>query len=444
MTRSSQKSKRVSWASDLNLRQIRLFLSEDSPSQVGVGAQDNLQSKTSWILHSSGAGSDVQLPPGFEGSHSSDQSKKEVFQIPLVKWERPPKFLLNPHWQVVAGEQTEEAEVQKQRELRVLEAIYPRPSAIPSSPSVSSELEELPRPDNQIPIVPVTPIEEEDVTLPSSDPPTTSTSSQMQTLPVSSSQGFPPQPQNNMRATPQPRNLPGVEPDVVAAASAAFTAIMKSNEQGSLIDRDLLIKILNNPELIGKLIKDYGTSNNTSQGLPVHNSSLPTNMSVAQSVPPLGYGNRVEQKTPFSATPTSGYYQPVTNAMAPTMHPVPPVPAMKQPVKDIFYYKSLIQQHGGEKPETITQDQQFPQFVDHRQSDPLQNQQVAREGKTKSKKPCLYFNSSRGCKNGATCGFQHDVSVQQRNGVNQEAPNAKRMKVDRETGRTLDRNLNGM
>lgn len=34
-------------------------------------------------------------------------------------------------WQVVAGDESEEAEIQNQREMRVLEAVYPRPSAIP-------------------------------------------------------------------------------------------------------------------------------------------------------------------------------------------------------------------------------------------------------------------------------------------------------------------------
>lgn len=454
--RSSQKWKRVSWASDVNLCQIRLFLSEESPSQVGLGAQDNLQVKTSWILHSSGAGSDDQLPPGFEGSHSNDQLKKELFQIPLVKWKCPPKFVLNPHWQVVAGEENKEAEVQMQREMRVLEAIYPRPSAIPTSPSVSSELEELPCLEHQIPIVPLTPIEEEDVAQPSSDPLATSTGSQLQTIPVSSSQGIPLKPQSNILTPPQPRNsnersaggvVPGAEPDVVAAASAAFTAIMKSSEQGSLIDRDLLIKILHNPELIGKWLTDYGMSSN-SQALPVR-SSVAMNLAAAQSGPPLGYVHRGEPTTPFSGPPTSGFFQPVTNAVVPTLHQPPsagivktPAAVMKAPVKDIFYYKSLIQQHGGEKPET--HEQTIPQFVDHQhagsKTDQLQSPQVARDSKTKNKKPCIYFNSSRGCKNGANCAYHHDMAVQQRIGIIQEAPSAKRMKIDREiTGRTYER-----
>lgn len=41
------------------------------------------------------------------------------------------QFEVNSAWRVVAGEESREAETQNQREMRVLEAIYPRPSAIP-------------------------------------------------------------------------------------------------------------------------------------------------------------------------------------------------------------------------------------------------------------------------------------------------------------------------
>lgn len=49
--------------------------------------------------------------------------------------------MLDLSWQVVAGEESEESEVQSQREVRVLEAVYPRASAIPPKyeTSLSSE-----------------------------------------------------------------------------------------------------------------------------------------------------------------------------------------------------------------------------------------------------------------------------------------------------------------
>lgn len=73
----------------VTFKQVRLFLSEDSPSQVGLDSQDHLQAKTSWPLHSSGTGSDDILPPGFEGAHPANQLQTKLSQIPQVKWIRP-------------------------------------------------------------------------------------------------------------------------------------------------------------------------------------------------------------------------------------------------------------------------------------------------------------------------------------------------------------------
>lgn len=39
--------------------------------------------------------------------------------------------MLNLTWRVVVGEESQEVEVENQREMRVLEAVYPRASAIP-------------------------------------------------------------------------------------------------------------------------------------------------------------------------------------------------------------------------------------------------------------------------------------------------------------------------
>lgn len=75
------------------MKQVRLFLSEDSPSQVGLSAQDDLQAKTSLLLHPSSGGSDGNLPPGFEGSHPSSQLQMKLSQIPLIRWTNPPKVI---------------------------------------------------------------------------------------------------------------------------------------------------------------------------------------------------------------------------------------------------------------------------------------------------------------------------------------------------------------
>ena len=76
---------------NLFIKQVRLFLSEECPSQVGSDAQDHLQAKTSLLVHPGGAGSDDILPPGFEGTQSLNQTQIKPSQIPVIKWTNPVK-----------------------------------------------------------------------------------------------------------------------------------------------------------------------------------------------------------------------------------------------------------------------------------------------------------------------------------------------------------------
>ena len=53
--------------------------------------------------------------------------------------------------------------------------------------------------------------------------------------------------------------------------------------------------------------------------------------------------------------------------------------------------------------------------------------------KFKSKKPCIYFGTPRGCRNGSDCPYQHDMSNRGEAGkVLMAQQNAKRLKVGRE------------
>lgn len=72
-------------------QQVRLFLSEECPSQVGMGAQDHLQAKASWASHPSSIMSDDNLPPGFEGTQPVNHFMTQLSQIPVIKWRCPPK-----------------------------------------------------------------------------------------------------------------------------------------------------------------------------------------------------------------------------------------------------------------------------------------------------------------------------------------------------------------
>ncbi|KAJ0674705.1 putative transcription factor C3H family [Helianthus annuus] len=297
--RGLQKSKRVSWASDLNLCQVKLFLSDESPSQVGLGGQDHLQAKDSWSWHSGGASSDDNLPPGFEGIQPANLLQNKLSQIPVIQWKCPSRFILDPTWQVAAGEESKEVQVESQREMRMLEAIYPRPSAVPPNPAPAMGADELYYSDQHTPVIPVTPIEDEDTA-----------------------------------------------PDTHYAP----------------------------PNRVGPV--------------PVH---VPAPVSVPNLQTPL-----------------------------PPLPEVNPNPPAK---KDINYYKSLIQQHGGDKPEAVNNNNNNS------------SNQKTRDMKPKSNKPCIYFNSSRGCRHGANCVFQHDSSSSSSQRINnslQDAQSAKRMKMDRE------------
>ncbi|XP_071685859.1 zinc finger CCCH domain-containing protein 6-like [Rutidosis leptorrhynchoides] len=419
--RGLQKSKRVSWASDLNLCQVKLFLSDESPSQVGLGGQDHLQAKESWPWHPAGAASDDNLPPGFEGLQPTNSLQNKLSQIPLIQWRCPIRFVLDPAWQVAAGEESKEVYFESQREMRVLEAVYPRPSAVPPNPASPMRPDESYYNDQNTPKIPITPIEDEDV-IPA-DPSSSSSSSMA-----------PPTTTNGLAT---PGMVPGVEPDVVSAAYSALNTAMSNTTQGNLIDPNLLIKLLSDPSLLEKLVSTHAPSTSSQQSQspqPPPMPKLPPAVSLAE--PPLPVHPRPTQLS-FSAPSSSSntHYQlqsragpvhvpvplPVSVSISASnlqSHPLPPVEVNPNASakKDINYYKSLIQQHGGEKPETVNNN-----------NNNSNNVQKTRDMKPKIMKPCIYFNSARGCRNGANCVFQHE-----RVSSLPEAQSAKRMKMDRE------------
>ncbi|PON99487.1 Zinc finger, CCCH-type [Trema orientale] len=285
----SRTLKRVSWAPGLDLCQVKLFSSEDCPAKVGMNSQDDLQAKSTWTLPSNTKGSN-DLPPGFELGFAVGQSGMELSYIPRIQWKCPPKIVPTPAWQVVSGEESEEVKHQKLREMRVLEAVYPRFSAIPPSPSVSLEVENEYYDDNQTPLVSLTPIEEEespDTPFDKATPVNTTLSSRQPSLPqvllpsgthVSKLDSH----SMNPLASTQPSSakLPDLGADVVATTYTALAAFMTCSKSGNLIDTDLLIKILNDPKMIANLM-------NNGQPHAANTGSAPLSVSqtVSSSVP---------------------------------------------------------------------------------------------------------------------------------------------------------------
>ncbi|CAI9753397.1 unnamed protein product [Fraxinus pennsylvanica] len=473
----SKKSKRVNWASDVSLCQVRLFLLEESPSQVGVETQDHLQAKTLRSVQTGSILSDDNLPPGFEGLQRGNLWRNKLSQLPLIKWRCPSRFEVDGVWRVVAGEESKEVEAQNHREMRVLEAIYPRLSSIPPNPSVSAGIEDSSQIDHNTVLIPITPIEDEDAALEAPlafmESNTAPMASQPQILTnETSSSWVSGSTDPHAYEIPETSGDPCVQPDIVAAAHAALTAAMSKNDQGNLIDHNLLIKILSDPKMIEQLVTNHGTASSTQnvpapsipnvpptgvQNIPfsstqnmtstsTHNfpssSSIklpnPSSSTINRRDPPSAHVTRPELIS-SPATSSRAFFPPSRIGLIPNSRPsapdiiFAPPPSARPPIaKDINYYKSLIQQHGAERQEGLPQfgNQQLGTIQEHL------NVAKSRDPKLKVMRPCIYFNSARGCRNGANCAYLHETSSQPRVSSVSEVQNTKRMKMDGEiTGR---------
>ncbi|XAR73790.1 hypothetical protein NMG60_11007878 [Bertholletia excelsa] len=243
-----------------------------------------------------------------------DSLNWKLSHVPQIKWKCPPKFVPRRDWQMAAGEESKEAETQRHREMRVIEAVYPCPSDIPHSPYQPMDVQEVDLDDSLVPVIPLTAIEEEgavnvqshmtgpqnvslrsspylrvnmqEVNLDDSRIPCIhvtankegavglrSDMAALENASIDSRSEFLAQilaSDNHNKVQPNPPKpspikkpacemLSGSQADVVAAATVAFTAIMKSKELGSLIDTDLLIKLLNDPKMIEKLMNEQRT-----------------------------------------------------------------------------------------------------------------------------------------------------------------------------------------
>ncbi|GLJ17803.1 hypothetical protein SUGI_0311250 [Cryptomeria japonica] len=526
---SRRNMKKVSWAPETNLCQVRLFLAEDAPLQAGqVGVQDQLQAKKRLLWHPMESGFDYDLPPGFGRSVPSQCTPEEPCMEPQTAWRIPPRFVINHSWKVAVGDDSEEIKTQCEREVRFLEAVYPRPSAIPPSPVEPTEpYGELD--DSETALIPLTPIEEEEVGDLEDSTPVFSSHESSQSSGNNSSgvslfggnnihgpllnstamQSF--GDDSNTRAE-EPKNIPTspsnltIEPDVAAAAKAAFFAIMRSNEEGSMIDPDLLIKILRNPQIIQTLSAQPNKNDNTQmEGIPTslpintnvngNESTLkfqhelnPTNICKPQATPSVNPGinksgeilssniqaplnppiseAKVYVTTELGSQPSerlefsNARHMPMSSpALVSSSNGLATSQFMPRPATVVLptssaqvacqtpkgvtvtapmitggpkwtgtqneqYYKSLIQQHGGpNKNDHVNQNGlQYRKELIHQHG---VQQGIERGGqlqpgnlgglcgvdmnKSKFRKPCLYFNSPKGCRRGSSCTFLHEL-----------------------------------
>lgn len=210
-----------------------------------------------------------------------------------------------------------------------------------------------------------------------------------------------------------------------AFLAAALSGLANnSNDQGNMIDRELLLKFLSNPILAEKLAIDYGTitTNNNNININPPPISRPT-----MTMPPSG---------PQYPQPNGNHYPNSRPAQQyPPQNPQGSIPAPGPGHKDFSYYKSLIQQHGGERqePQPPQQYSNNNRYNNQHQEPGMNGHKGRGESKPKVMRPCVYFNSSRGCRHGANCSYQHDPSYQHRAaGAIPDLQTAKRTKFDRE------------
>lgn len=322
----NQVVKRVSWAPQSNLCQVRLFLAEEAPLQSGLADQDHLQAKQSRLWHAYGSGFEGNQLPGI-GNNYTKQNIQEDSIVPVTTWCWPPKFVISPSWQVVAGDESLEVKAQCEREVRNLEAIYPRPSSIPPSPIEPLEPQEN-WCDSDTPMIPLNPIEEDETGELNEVPPLQDfqelgtdlydaigimhnmKAMQPNSTGISSqgcdSVSMVPPSVDQQKQEPLSISKAAAEPDITAAASdaAAFVATAKSKEMGNMIDHDMVLKILSNPQIIETLTSLHRRNNN------IQMDSMPNLQAIdSKHDPPKNPCNVAQDQSPLIISRLQGACQ---------------------------------------------------------------------------------------------------------------------------------------
>ncbi|CAJ1930368.1 unnamed protein product [Sphenostylis stenocarpa] len=240
------------------------------------------------------------------------------------------------------------------------------------------------------------------------------------------------------------------EVDLFAAYATVAAAIMKRNEEQCLIDTNFLLETVNDPIKIGNLIQEYiSTTSTFNTATPTRTVSIPTSCyAPATSSVPLT--TPASKTTPFvsllSPTPEKSTIPSVSLevttldkpvATAPLTKPAstetettntvtkrvekPEAPLQNQRqehlesdassvssqrcVKDVNYYMNLVNDPDDNKKDMRSRNN----FRDSKQS--RNNTTNPEEEKFKIHKPCKYFKTSRGCRNGSNCRYEHERSV---------------------------------
>ncbi|TMW97314.1 hypothetical protein EJD97_005791, partial [Solanum chilense] len=308
----------------------------------------------------------------FERRDCLKKSEERLSSKSLAIWKCPPKFYLNEKWLVVAGEESQEANKQEYRKRRVIEAVFPNKFAIPPNPYNLSDLEQG-YDDSQTPVIRTISIEEEEPT----------------------------------------HDLTNLVAIVVAALQ----------EQGSLIDDNLMVRLLLN------LMNERGMATNVVSGNAAHAGSakfvpltmtkpdIRENKSITYSTSELDLENIKKLISKYGVPYNAGgeisdlvsRYYPTTLKPKLTLSPnVGPSSSMTSH-KDINKYcNSLIKQHG----------EKYESMIDESLQKPIPCRLT----------PCIFFNKPKGCRKGFSCHFLHDIFRKKRSGRTSEGRDTKRLK----------------
>lgn len=224
------------------------------------------------------------------------------------------------------------------------------------------------------------------------------------------------------------------EVDLFAAYATVAAAIMESNEENCLIDVNFLLETVNDPIKIGNLIQDYISATTTTHfdtPTPTRTVTRPTTppsktpafVSLLSPTPEKSKISSVSLETTTTLASGDPLKRPESSKTETTDTVTQPVVSKRKSlskhfqssgsslssqrgvVKDVNYYLNLVGDHDNYKKDFRSRNN----FQDSKK--PRNYTSNPEEAKFKIHKPCKFFKTSRGCRNGSSCPYQHEMSV---------------------------------
>ncbi|KAI5062331.1 hypothetical protein GOP47_0022870 [Adiantum capillus-veneris] len=466
---------------------VRLFAAEDAPSLLGTSVQELYQAKETKFLHAAKPVSESDLPPGFVNFAARQTGSGADLSLGMdsqVQWCCPEKFLLRLAWQVATGSQSMEVFAEQSRQLGVPEATYPHLNLIPASPGEPPETAAEAK-VTDVPEIPVFSVDDEDELEEGFNPGGDvaqnlrkgavkterpgSVSSGPSTSSLSWSAGQVDQGANSIC-------MSNADPNVAAAAAAAY-AVLKAKERGTLVDHDLLIKILTNPILIktllaskqsvGLQLRDLpraaseGVDKDIDLGRSVGNTSLGSNLfglpvslgsktviSASESMPEStnfhawNASSHIGSSRPFLASRADDNFFARTEMQGMGFPPSQMLPNRQDAFKDLMHQHGLERSRieglsrgltemdfmGSMKPlsagerhrpvigpfSQVGPGSQHGGVSVHGRGDGFPSARYGGEqSQSRFQKPCIYFNTPKGCRRGTSCFYLHNSASEQ-------------------------------